>query len=156
MFGKLLGKQPVARLEMDGDIITITSGETSLRLAYPSIDSLYINQEQGELARELEISLGKVQRDSPELADLLRVQLSANGLTCAFVTNRTDAAALSARAENWFREIMSSAKVLSGSLADDWRRQRLAEEPAEIVYPIYFHGCRAWGDEEAEAEEEAA
>lgn len=147
-------KKQIANFKMDGDLITVSSKDLDLRFNYSSVNSLYINTEIDETAREMEVSMKKLKRTEPELAEFLRMKFGVNDVSFSFVVSRAEGEPLALFVENEFRRIMLSAKAVPGSMADESKKHFADDDPNEAVYPIYFHGCGGFDDDDDDEETE--
>ena len=132
-------KQKIASIKLENDLMTISSSDLNASFNYSSVNSLYINNEMDETCREMEVSMKRMKRSEPELADLLRFNIAVNGLSLNFVVARAEGEPIAKHIEDEFRRRILSADAVPGSLADMSKKEILEEDPDEVVYPIYFH-----------------
>lgn len=140
----------IANIEMKDGLITVSQKDLNLSFNYSSIQYLYINNEMDETAREMTVSLKKLKRTEPGLADLLYMNFTVNGVSLSFIVNRGQGEPIALYVENEFRRLMLNAEVVPGSLADILKEEFENDDPDEVVYPIYFHGCHGLNADSAE------
>lgn len=144
----MLHKRQIANINFTDNLVTVKNKDLNLSFNYSSIQMLYINNEMDETAREMEVSLKKLKKIEPELADLLRMRLSVNDISFIFVVSRGEGEIIAKHVENTLRQTIINADVVKGSLADEVKQDYLNEYPNDdVVYPIYFHGCGGFDNE---------